>query len=69
MSSESWQMPPSSSYARSLPEPCQQPSALPQANREAEAHAIPTASWMGLNGFTLSEKSQVQKATDGVTLF
>ena len=29
MSSESWQMPPSSSYARSLPEPCQQPNALP----------------------------------------
>jgi len=56
-----------------MPGPCQNPAnnpmPFPQANREGEAHAIPTASWMGLDGFTLSKKSQVQKATDGVTLF
>lgn len=60
--------PPSSSYARSLPEPANNPRVLQQVNRETEVHSIHTASWVDLNGFMLSEKSQVQKVTYGMTL-
>ena len=60
--------PPSSSYARSLPEPANNTHVLQQVNRETEVHAIHTVSWVDLNGFMLSVESQVQKVTYGMTL-